>query len=66
MALSIAKGPARRAGWGELTDFLETGYQAFKRLHGADSFLNTIRSRELRILDRIYARDPNPFRFEEN
>ncbi len=64
-ALSIAKGPARRAGWGELTDFLETGYKAFKRLQGADIFLNTIRTRELEILDRIYAADPNPFRFEE-
>ncbi len=65
-ALSLAKGPARRAGWGELTDFLDTGYKAFKQLHGAGNFLNTIRRRELEILDRIYAGDPNPFRLDES
>ncbi len=58
-------GPARRAGWGELTDFMEDGYRAFKRLHGAGSFLNTMRTRELGILERIYACDPDIFRFEE-
>ncbi|MGE5224403.1 MAG: FFLEELY motif protein [Omnitrophica WOR_2 bacterium] len=64
-ALNIAKSPAKRAGWSELTDFLETGYRAFKRLRGADSFLNTIRSRELKILDRIHEGASNPFGFAE-
>jgi len=64
-ALRIAKRPARRAGWGELADFLETGYEAFSRLDGADQFMNTVRRRELRILDRIYACDQNPFQFED-
>ncbi len=64
-ALSIAKSPARQAGWGELTDFLESGYKAFRWLYDTSWFLHIIRSRELGILDRIYACDPNPFRFEE-
>jgi hypothetical protein len=65
VTLSIASVPARRAGWGELTDFLERGYQAFKRLHGATSFMNTLRDRETGILDRIFAGEPDVFRFEE-
>ncbi len=64
-ALSMAKGPARRAGWGELTDFMEKGYRAFKQLHGASRFLNTVRNRELGILERINACAPDIFHFEE-
>jgi hypothetical protein len=62
--LAVSKGPARAAGWGELTDFLEKGYRAFKHMRGARHFLDTVRERELRILDRIYASDPDPFEFE--
>ena len=60
-ALAIAKVPARRAGWTELTDFLDNGYKAFKHMHGAEHFVNTIRQREKQILDKIYAEDPTPF-----
>lgn len=59
--LRLGRGPATRAGWGELMRFLESGYAAFKHMHGAAEFLKTIRTRELRILDRIYASDPDPF-----
>ncbi len=61
--LTVAKGPARRAGWTELVDFLEHGYTAFKRMHGGEYFLTTIREREMSCLDRIYANDPDPFGF---
>jgi hypothetical protein len=61
--LRISKAPARQAGWGELVEFLEAGYVAFRRLHGAASFLDTIRSRELGILNRIFEGDADPFRF---
>jgi hypothetical protein len=63
--LRISKAPARQAGWGELVEFLEHGYVAFKRLHGATDFLNTVRNRETGILDRIYESDPDPFRFTD-
>ena len=60
-ALQLAKVPARRAGWTELTDFMERGFRAFKQMHGARFFLDTIRKRERLILDRIYAEEPEPF-----
>ena len=62
--LNVAKGPARGAGWTDLTDFLEHGYTAFKHMHGGEYFLTTVRQREMDILQRIYANDPNPFGFE--
>ncbi len=59
-ALRLARFPAQRAGWGELQDFLERGYAAFKQMAGATEFLNTIRQREMEILDRIFANHPDP------
>jgi len=66
MMLSVAKGPARRAGWTELTDFLERGYTAFKHMRGSRTFVETVRKRERGILDRIVARHPDPFDFNRN
>lgn len=60
-ALELARGPALRAGWVELTDFIERGYEAFKQMRGARYFLRTIRAREMHILNRIFARHPQPF-----
>lgn len=61
-ALTLGKIPARRAGWQELTDFLDHGYKAFRHMRGgAEFFLNTIREREKTILDKIYAEQPEPF-----
>ena len=61
LALRLARGPAKRAGWIELQDFLERGYRSFKQMRGADKFLDAIRKREMQILDRIYDNLPNPF-----
>jgi hypothetical protein len=63
-ALQVAKVPARRAGWTELTEFMERGFQAFKNMRGAEFFLKTIRKRERLILDRIYAAEPAPFNID--
>lgn len=60
-ALRVAHTPARLAGLGELQDFLERGFSAFRNMHGAGGLLDTIVSREQAILDRIYARHPQPF-----
>ncbi|MCZ7575179.1 MAG: hypothetical protein M5U01_42055 [Ardenticatenaceae bacterium] len=57
----LFRGPAHSAGWGELHDFLERGYNAFKRMKGAERFLRTIQERETRILDQIFGGDPDPF-----
>lgn len=59
--LKMAHAPAARTGWTGLLNFLERGYAAFKHMRGAREFLETIRAREMEILDRIYARHPAPF-----
>ena len=58
------RGPAKAAGCGELQDFLERGFRAFKRMKESQRFLDTIHARETRILDRIYGRTPRPFALE--
>jgi hypothetical protein len=63
-ALSIAKRPLRGAGYGEVVTFLERGYDSFKRMHGSRHFRKTLQEREMGILDRFYANDPEPFRLE--
>jgi len=59
--LRLARGPAYRAGWHELQDFLEHGFSAFRRMGKADKFLNAVRDRETLILDNIYSQKPHPF-----
>jgi hypothetical protein len=65
VSLKLARGPARQAGWEELAGFLDRGYQAFKHMRGARGFLATVRKREMRLLDAIYASEPDPFGFED-
>ena len=61
LTLRLAHGPAHRAGWIELQDFLEQGFAAFKHMQGADYFLQTIQHRELRILDQLMDDAADPF-----
>lgn len=61
--VKLGRVPAANAGQSELMAFLEVGYWAFKKMHGAKAFLATIHSREIDILNRIYASDPDPFGF---
>lgn len=61
--LRVARSTADGSGQGDVMAFLERGYSAFKRMHGARAFLNVIREREMGILDRIYSADPDPFGF---
>jgi hypothetical protein len=60
-ALLLMRVPARAAGFGELQDFLERGFGAFRGMGGADEFLGTIVSRERLILERIIGGDDAPF-----
>ena len=55
--LRAATQPARRAGWQELHDFLEKGCLAFKQLRDVDGFMNAIYTREIDLLDQIFAAD---------
>lgn len=62
--VAAIRGPARAAGWGELVEFLDRGYASFKHMKGARQFLETVRTRERRALDKIYAHDPLPYGFD--
>jgi hypothetical protein len=61
ISLRLARGPALRAGWFGLYDFLERGYATCKPMRNVGYFVDTIRERETTILDKIYAGDPAPF-----
>ena len=59
----FARRPAHAAGFGAMQEFLERGLDAFEAMHGADEFLATLRDREARVLERIFAGVDNPFEF---
>ncbi|MGA7986061.1 MAG: hypothetical protein WCA01_12845, partial [Burkholderiales bacterium] len=59
--LRTMRGPAKAAGCGELQDFLERGFRAFRKMKQPEHFLDTIQGREMRILDRIYSSSARPF-----
>lgn len=60
-SLRLVRRPAQRAGWIEVYDFLERGYQACRPMRDVKYFVNTIQQRETIILDQIFAGDPEPF-----
>ncbi len=53
-ALSMMRKPALLAGLGDLQEFLERGYHAFRTMKGADEFLELITSRELALLNEWF------------
>lgn len=44
--LKMMRNPARMAGLSALQHFLETGFDAFAHMHGAETFLQTVKARE--------------------
>lgn len=59
--LRLARGPAARAGLGQLQSFLERGFGAFRVMGGAEHFLATIGGREREVMKRLFASHPHPF-----
>lgn len=55
LALRLAHGPAHAAGYGELQDFLERGYRAFRQMDGAGPFLAAIAHRERQLMQQLFA-----------
>jgi hypothetical protein len=55
LAIRLARGPAHAAGYGQLQDFLERGYEAFRKMDGAAEFLATIDRRERELMDSLFA-----------
>ncbi|SFU80624.1 FFLEELY motif protein [Pseudoduganella namucuonensis] len=62
--LVLMRRPARLAGLGNLQQFLERGFSAFKRMRKPREFVDTIVRRERAILERLYARHPAPFELD--
>jgi len=60
-AMVMMRQPARLAGLSVLHDFLERGFNAFRRMGGADDFLATIAGREMALLDAVYGGAAAPF-----
>jgi hypothetical protein len=54
-ALRLTQAPARAGGFGELQDFLERGFDAFRGIADAWTFLQTIREREAQLTERLFS-----------
>jgi hypothetical protein len=63
-SLRLVRRPAQRAGWIEVYNFLERGYQACRPMRDVKRFVKTIQQREMIILDQIFAGEPEPFRIK--
>ena len=59
--LKMLRGPAQMAGLGEMQQFLEAGFTAFRHMNGADHFLATVAARETQLIERIMRGDTDPF-----
>ena len=60
-ALTMMRTPARMAGFGVLHDFLDRGFNAFRRMDGAEYFLATIVARETALMDAMFGGETAPF-----
>ena len=55
--LKMMRGPAAAAGLASLQKFLETGFDAFAAMRGADEFLALIQQREALWINVLFADD---------
>jgi hypothetical protein len=60
-ALVMMRQPAKLAGMSVLHDFLERGFDAFRKMNGADEFLAAIVGRETALMDAIIGGATAPF-----
>jgi hypothetical protein len=54
-SLRMMRGPAQAAGLGSLQDFLESGFDAFRGMRGAEYFLSTVSTRERQLAAKLFA-----------
>jgi hypothetical protein len=59
--LKLMRTPARLAGLEDLQDFLERGFDSFRRMDGAGEFLALIQERERAILNGLFSGAAEPF-----
>jgi hypothetical protein len=53
-SLRMMRKPARAAGLGALQQFLETGFDTFRAMKGADEFLRIVAERERELARRLF------------
>lgn len=53
-SLKLMRGPAQVAGLGALQHFLETGFDTFRAMRGAATFLATVRQREQALAQALF------------
>ena len=54
-ALRLWQAPARACGFGVLHGFLNRGFDAFRNIADARTFLQTIREREVQLMEQLFA-----------
>jgi hypothetical protein len=54
-SLRLMRSPAHAAGLGDLQRFLETGFETFRDMRGAQEFLSTIASRERALATHLFS-----------
>ena len=54
-SLRLMRGPATAAGLGALQRFLETGFDTFREMRGAELFLRTIAERERALAAQLFS-----------
>jgi hypothetical protein len=54
-SLRLMRGPAQAAGLGALQGFLESGFDTFKAMRGAEAFLGVIEQRERALAAQLFA-----------
>ena len=57
-SLRMMRGPARVAGMGALHTFLESGFETFRGMHGADEFIGIIGNRERSLAATLFTVEP--------
>ena len=57
--LHLMRRPARAAGLAELQGFLETGFDTFAAMGGAEDFIGLVATRERSFAAALFATDPN-------
>ena len=56
-SLRLMRGPARAAGMAELQHFLETGFDTFRAMRGAEEFISIVQSREQALAFTLFGAD---------
>lgn len=57
--LHLMRGPARAAGLAELQGFLESGFDTFAAMGGAEDFIAWVATRERAFAATLFSADPN-------